>query len=54
MRAHNLGLGPAIEVLAVLLLEEESAGRDGEGKKDRVVERAYMDTLVNSRLVGVA
>ena len=52
-----------------MLLVEEGEGGDGKGdgkegggaqkdgvKKDgeRLVERAYMDTLVNSRIVGMA
>lgn len=43
-RAENLGLSPPIEVLAVLLQEDAS-------HTDKQYERAYMDTLANSRLV---
>ncbi|KAK4986935.1 hypothetical protein LTR50_004978 [Elasticomyces elasticus] len=41
-RAYTLGLGPPIEVLAVLLREEEK-GED--------VQRAYVDRLMSSRFV---
>lgn len=45
-RANKLGLNPPLEVLAVLLKEEE------QGTKG--VERAHMDTILNSTAVGVS
>ncbi|KAG9230384.1 putative DNA polymerase delta subunit 4 [Amylocarpus encephaloides] len=44
LRAHNLGLNPPIEVLAVLLKEER-----GNSK----VERAHVDELMSNKLGGV-
>ena len=41
-RAENLGLGPPVEVLAVLLKEEKA----GNGK----AERAFMEGLLTSRV----
>ncbi|KAK8086530.1 hypothetical protein PG994_001504 [Apiospora phragmitis] len=45
-RADKLGLNPPPEVLAVLLKEEE--------KGTKGVERAHMDTILNSTAVGVS
>lgn len=40
-RASKLGLNPPLEVLAVLLKEEE--------KKNKTVERAYVDELMGAK-----
>ncbi|KAK7948723.1 uncharacterized protein PG986_009609 [Apiospora aurea] len=45
-RADKLGLNPPPEVLAVLLKEEE--------KGTKGVERAHMDTILNSTAIGVS
>ncbi|KAI5276529.1 hypothetical protein E4T47_00715 [Aureobasidium subglaciale] len=42
-RAHNLGLNPPIEVLAVLL-------KQGDNSKNRM-QRAYVDELMNTKLI---
>ncbi len=41
-RAHRLGLGPPLEVLAVLLREQE-------GKDKSAVQWSHVDQLLNSR-----